>query len=62
MDSQGFPILEKGLALLRRQIASGPFPIEVTSHCLDGGRAQQDDALFATAVIVYSWSTGTTTS
>jgi hypothetical protein len=56
MRSSGFPaILDKGLAFLeRRQLASGRFPIEVTSHCLDGGPVQQDDALFATAMIVYS--------
>jgi hypothetical protein len=56
MDSPGFPaILEKGLAFLeRRQMASGRFPIEVTFHYLDGSPVEQDDALFATAMIVYS--------
>jgi hypothetical protein len=56
MDSPDLPaILEKGLAFLeRRQMASGRFPVEVTFHYQDGSPVQPDDALFATAMIVYS--------
>jgi hypothetical protein len=47
--------MEKGLAFLGcRQLASGQFPVEVTFHYLEGSPVQQDEALFATALIVYS--------
>jgi hypothetical protein len=48
-------IVAKGLAFLeRRQLESGQFPVEVTFHYLEGSPVQPDEALFATALIVYS--------